>query len=425
MTLGLAMPPLSSSPTRPIAPAASSTPTATHRLELIDALRGFALFGVLLVNLRSFSLFEFMGSADRALLPTAGWDRLLDGAMALLVDGRSITLFSLLFGLGFALQMQRAGDSLEGMRRHVRRMGVLLAIGLAHAWLLWWGDILRYYAVCGLLLLAFTGLRARTLAWLGAIVAVVLPVLLQPIVAPWLPRQAGMAEAAAAASQAFGSSDFATMLDGNLARDLRMRIAIWWLPLFVLGRLLIGMALGRADVLRQSVAHRRFWRRLLAASFAATLVATVLLMLRDQGAAEGIGAWLRHDASGRIVTRLLREAAPLAQGLFYMAAFVLLFQRAAWRHWLRKLAPLGRMALSNYLVQTLAGLSLFYGVGLGIGPKFGLVGVALACVAIFALQAAASCWWLRRYRLGPVEWAWRSLVQGRMAPMRSQREERA
>jgi uncharacterized membrane protein YeiB len=179
--------------------------------------------------------------------------------------------------------------------------------------------------------------------------------------------------------------------------------AVSW-PLLVLGALLAGLVFGHADALRQSVAHRRFWRRLLLASLATGL----LLAL--------------HVPAGRFATGLPHAVAALAQGLFCIAAFVLLFQHAAWRRRLRKLTPLGRMAWSNGLVQMLVGLSLFYGVGPGLCPKFGVAGLAVACMAILALQAAASCWWLRRYRLGPLEWAWRSLVQGRMAPMRSKRE---
>jgi len=396
----------------------ASPAAGVRRLELLDALRGFALFGVLMVNLRSFSLFEFLTPAARAALPTAAWDRVVDMAMELLVDARSITLFSLLFGVGFAMQMNRPTDKADHVHRYVRRMLILLAIGLVHAWLFWWGDILRYYAVFGLALLAFTRLSPRKLAVLGVFVAVAMPVLLQPVLPALLPPQASPAQSAAAALAAFGSDQWSTVLDGNFARDARMRIAVWWLPLFVFGRLLIGMAIGRAGVLQRSVEYRHFWHRLLYASLATSLVATVLLLLRDHHATGIVAGWLQGGDAGKTVARLLRHIAPLAQGVFYMAAFVLLFQRAAWRHWLRKLAPMGRMALTNYLAQTLFGLGLFYGIGLGIGPKLGLVGVAACSIAIFALQAVFSCWWLARFRFGPAEWLWRSLVYGRPQPMR-------
>ena len=127
--------------------------------------------------------------------------------------------------------------------------------------------------------------------------------------------------------------------------------------------------------------------------------------------------WLATDA-GRNVLRLMRNATPLAMGLLYLAGFVLLFRRAAWARALGLLAPLGRMALTNYLAQTVIAVGLFYGVGLGIGPRFGLVGTLVFCVLILVAQIVASRWWLARYRFGPAEWAWRSLTYGQRQPMR-------
>ena len=171
----------------------------------------------------------------------------------------------------------------------------------------------------------------------------------------------------------------------------------------------------RMPVLQQSVAHRRFWVRLLRASFGVGVVAGTLLLMRHGD--NRVAAWL-HGGAGLVLARLLREIAPLALCLFCMAGFVLLFQQAAWRRWLRKLTPMGRMALTNFLAQTLFGLGLFYGIGLGPGPQFGLAGVALAGLAIFGLQALFSCWWLGRFRFGPAEWVWQSLVHGKPQPMR-------
>jgi uncharacterized membrane protein YeiB len=147
---------------------------------------------------------------------------------------------------------------------------------------------------------------------------------------------------------------------------------------------------GTWGVLRQSVMHRRFWRRLLAASVAVVIAAT---MLRAQS------VQLAH----------LENLADLAQGLSCVAAFVLLFQRAAWRRWLCKLAPMGRMVPTNILAQALLGLGVFD--GLGLGPRLGLVEIALFSAAVLALQAMASCWWMGRFRVGPVKWAWRRVAE--------------
>ncbi|GEM_PF-660411 len=171
----------------------------------------------------------------------------------------------------------------------------------------------------------------------------------------------------------------------------------------------------RMPVLQQSVARRRFWARLLRASFGVGVVAGTLLVL--QHGDNRVAAWL-HGGAGLVLARVLRDIAPLALCLFCVAGFVLLFQQAAWRRWLCKLAPMGRMALTNFIAQTLVGLGLFHGIGLGPGPRFGPLGVALAGLAIFGLQALFSCWWVGRYRFGPAEWVWQSLVHGKAQPMR-------
>lgn len=172
----------------------------------------------------------------------------------------------------------------------------------------------------------------------------------------------------------------------------------------------------RMPVLQQSVAHRRLWVRLLRASFGVGVVAGTLLLMLQHGD-NRVAAWL-HGGAGLVLARLLREIAPLALCLFCMAGFVLMFQQAAWRRWLCKLAPMGRMALTSFIAQTLVGLGLFHGIGLGPGPRVGPLGVALAGLAIFGLQALFSCWWVGRFRFGPAEWVWQSLVHGKPQPMR-------
>lgn len=396
-------------------------PTAgDRRLVLLDALRGFALFGVLLVNLKSLSLYGLLPKAERNALPSAAFDRVADLATAALVDGTAITLFSILFGVGFAMQMQRAAGQPGHVQRYVRRLLVLLAIGLVHAWLLWWGDILRYYAILGLALLPFARVSPRLLAAAGIVVVVALPLALQPVVPSLLPTQVGSAESAARSLAAFGSERWGEMLEGNFARDLRMRIAVWILPAYVFGRLLVGVALGSSGVLQDPANHLRFWRRSCRATLLIAAAIITLLFLHDHRELTTTIPWLKGEA-GRLALRMLRNLAPLNLALFYLSAFVLLFQRPAWRARLGLLAPVGRMALTNYLAQTVVAIALFYGVGLGIGPRFGMVGVCVATLALFPLQLAASAWWLRRYRFGPLEWLWRSLTYGRMQPMRHDR----
>ncbi len=388
----------------------------SERSDLIDALRGFALFGVLMVNLRSLTLYEFMPATERALLPSAPIDRYFDVLLAAAIDLKSITLFTLLFGVGFAMQMQRPGTASARNAHFARRMLVLLAIGLLHAYLFWWGDILRYYALTGLLLIPLARWSPRALAVAGCAVLLIPPIV-QPWIRPLLPALQPSAEAAAAAMQAFSSADPGDMLAGNLQRDLRMRIAIWMLPFFVLGRVLIGVAIGRSGVLFEPDRHRVFWRRCLLISAPLGVLLTGWFLVRDHSAFGAAMPWPQGDI-GRMLMRMLREAAPVALGLAYMSAFVVLFEHARTRRWLSLLAPLGRMALSHYLMHSLIGIALFYGIGLGIGARYGLVGVVVACVLIFVAQIFISRIWLAHFRFGPAEWLWRGLTCGQLPPLR-------
>lgn len=395
------------------------TPTPPReRFELIDALRGFALFGVLLVNLESFSLYDLLPD-DRAQALTATLlDRKLDWFADTFVSGTAITLFSLLFGVGFSLQMRRGDDDPRVTRRYLRRLLVLLGIGLLHA-LLWWGDILRYYAVLGMLLVPLWRLRASTLAWVGALLVVAAPLALQPWLPGLLPKQMSIAESAARSLAAFGGHDWGETFRANMERALRMLIAVWILPTYVLGRLMIGVALGRSGRLQEAHRHLTFWRRLLLAMLVLSALA-VLVPMHPAVARENILPWPGGQA-GKWLLHALRQAQPLCLGLGYMAGFVLLYQHPTTRRGLAWLAPIGRMALTNYLSQTVIAIALFYGIGFGLGPV-GPSRITATAIVIFAVQALVSTWWLARHRQGPVEWLWRRLTYGRMptTPLRQQ-----
>ncbi len=386
-----------------------------ERHDVIDALRGFALLGVWLVNLLSLSLYEFMDAARRSALPTAGFDALAGEAMAWLVNIKFITLFSLLFGVGFALQLERAqARGQDALARYVRRLLVLLAIGAVHAWCVWWGDILFTYAVVALLLIPFRRASDRVLLAAGVVVAL-LPPLLAPLVRPLLPALPGQPDMYARASVAFASGGWAQVLEVNREMSSWARISNWALVCFVLGRFLLGYWAGRKGLLQAPEAHRPLLRRILAGALLAWLLATVLGLVQAPLRA----AWPAIDIEPvKIAIRMLLRVAPLALGIAYAAGFVLLFLRVGWAKRLGILAPLGRMALSNYLAQSVLGIAVFYGVGLGVGPAWGMVGVLLAWLAVLALQLWWSHRWLQRFTHGPVEWLWRWATHGQRPRLR-------
>lgn len=390
--------------------------TNIDRLPLIDALRGFALAGVLLVNLGGFSLYYFMDDAGRAALPSAGFDAWARLAVQILVQDKALTLFSLLFGLGIAMQVERAEAAGAGMKPVVRRLLVLLGIGLIHAHLFWWGDILTIYAAMAFVLLCVRRLSDTALL-IGALLLGLLWFVLAPVVNAVMPDDfPEQAQVYARTFSVFRYAGIADTFRQNIAVTHWMWWEMWSVFPFVLARFMLGYWAGRKRLLQDPASHRGLLRGILIGGGLIGISSVVAIeWIESMRLTESLLHGSRLDEFG---LRLLRRIGPLGMGVAYAAGFALLFLRPEWRRWLRLLAPAGRMALSNYLMQTLVCIWLFYGIGLGIGPSGGFVARLSVWAMLFGLQMAFSAWWLARFRLGPMEWVWRSIADGRRAPMR-------
>lgn len=383
------------------------------RQPLIDALRGFALLGVFLVNLRFFSLDALMTEAAQQALPSAALDHALRTGMEWLLDMKAITLFSLLFGMGVAMQME--GNTPGRMAAHLRRMAALLVIGLLHSVLLWWGDILLVYAVVGLLLPLFRHLGDRALLVSGVTIALLLPPLLSPWIRDWVALLTPRAQMNAMALDALANGTLAQAWWRNLQLAAWLKLSNWALLFFVLGRFLLGYWAGRRSLLQQPQAHLPLLRSLAAGGL---LLGAAFLWI-DAAADALKQAWpaLRGGVPGYLL-RVSYRVAPLALGIAAAASFALLYLRPWAERVLRVFVPAGRMALSNYLMQSVICVPLFAGFGLGIGPLHGLWPVLLVAAVVFPLQLWASACWLRSHRFGPVEWLWRSASEGQWLPLR-------
>ena len=376
-----------------------------QRLEHIDALRGFALALVLLVHLRDFSLYGFLGQEAQALLPTARWDSIIGPVLIVLFKWKAITIFTLLFGVSFALQLNRIDSASRFSGFFVRRLFVLLLIGIVHG-IFWFGDILRYYAVMGLFLLPTTRLRPRTLVLIGIIIAL-FPWTLFDSLTPFSNGGAvAWEELLQSTLTAFAGSSISEMLRANVHYDWSILSSDWSFPLAMLGRLIISAAIGRSAALARPREHARSWLWLLMVTMPVGIGLTAFAFVMDERKVPPI----LHPS--------IRGAASLSLGLAYIAIFLLLFQLPTWQRWTSSLIAIGRMAVTNYLLQTLIAIILFYGVGFGIGPRFGLIGTLPFFAAIFGLQIVFSYWWLNRFYFGPIEWIWRCLSYGFVIPMR-------
>ena len=386
--------------------------TSSERIELLDALRGFALFGILLANILVWSGWVLMPEYQRVALAgqeAVTWQYRFHH---LLVDGKFYTIFSLLFGAGFSLQIARlSARGAEGLRIFRRRVLVLLAIGLIHSWLIWDGDILTLYALLGLLLPSFHGWSERRLLAAAALLIFVIPPAGIWLFATmrWQPHQAlyGLSFAMGEALGADTSLDkavewvrrddfmgwFSWVVSGT-PFTWGLRLESWRIPK-VLGIMLLGMIVGRRLASGDLLDNPRLIRRVLALGAAVGFPASI--------------AYAYLPAQGQTSWPSLLGTVPLA--LAYAAGFVLLWPRA--RRLLGHLAPVGRMALSNYLTQSIVGTLLFYGIGLGLVGRLQPLEIYGVAVLIFAAQLLFSRWWLARHEQGPAEAFWRMCTYGR------------
>lgn len=399
-----------------------SAPT-TDRTHLLDALRGFALFGVVWSNYAVLSLWLFMAPEAKAALPGAFLDGPLEAFHAILIDGKFYSIFSLLFGIGFGFFLAKGND---GLWRFYRRMFILLLIGWLHLRFVWAGDILFLYAVLGLLLPLFRGLSDRALlTWAAALIlspiaidaAVVLTHARFDPVAPLV----RLLETSDAYHGNTTIDAFFAVPDGSW-NEFRHANDRGWLFRFVhlvesnrlpkvLGIFLLGLWVSRRGLFVDVERHSALLARVCLGGLLIGLPSSVLMWW-----AEGHVGRPPEPSSLIYTASYAFGVVPLSMA--FASGFALLWRSGAWRHRLMLLAPMGRMALTNYLMQTIIAIALFYGIGLGWGMHVSAVAFEGIALAVFIIQVLWSRWWLVRYQYGPFEWAWRSLTYGRVMAMR-------
>ena len=402
-----------------------TSPTAgSERIVAIDVLRGVAVLGILIVNVQGFARV-----ASAYMNPSSG--RILEGtdlwtwaAVHTFADTKFITIFSLLFGVGIAMmaeRMDRRGVSGAGL--HYRRQLWLLAIGLAHAYMVWHGDILVTYALCGCLLYPLRNLGARRLLWTGACVAAfVVPLWgLAEISIPYWPEAERMAAALewapppevldaeiAAFRGGFGDQ---TAARAPIALELQTTGLLGMLLWRAGGMMIVGMALYKLGV-PTAARSSAFYRRMVVAGFCAGLP------LAATGTAYKVHSGFAWDRA-IFVGGLFNYVGSVGVALAYLGLVMLMVKSDRLPGLRLRLAAMGRMALTNYIAQSILCGLVFYGHGLGLFERVGGPGQVGVVVLVWALQLAWSPWWLARFRFGPLEWLWRSLVYMQRQPLRA------
>ncbi len=417
-------------------------PTNEDRMPALDLVRGAAIFGILLANIP-----YFIGPDEPAGLRPGdlSWpDRTVSALTLFFVDLKFITLFSLLFGAGLALQIDRAAaEGRPFVRYYLDRQGLLFLIGLCHGLFLWSGDILTTYGVVGVV--ALYALRAQRRTTVGVMVAsygwayaVLLMLAVGCVILLLLPPETlrSLAEAGGGGRE-LESGSLEERLRQFLSRENELLIfqqgrfgemvlframdllttmvqviaALGW---YVLGCFLLGGLLMRHGVFRDPAAHRRLTGRMilvgLAVGVPCHLAAVAMYFIGGEKNALDVNP---VDA----LSFLFNAAGALAQGLAYLG-LLLRWSESGRLPWLQaRFRAVGRMALTNYLLQSVLCGLVFYGYGLGLFGRVGRAEALLVVAAVWVFEMVLSSVWLRFFTMGPVEWLWRGLASRRFKPL--------
>jgi uncharacterized protein len=389
--------------------------SSAERIEILDVLRGLAIGGILVGNIQWFSGYGFVPEALAAQSSLA--DRITHFLVHVFVEGKFYSIFSFLFGFGFALQISRVeerGDAKASLFK--RRLFWLLIIGLLHAYLLWAGDILSIYAVMGFVLLLF---RRKTneslLKW--AFVLIAIPILsyllLYTLFLAFVPPEA-LAQFEA------GQTDFWKEMVREIRQSGYLEIITGFNLQYVVGRyaglifdmrlpkilamFLLGFYAYRRGFFQNLSSHQPLIRRVLIYGLGLGIIVNLIFAVL---AGKETVIPPTPAGIGGVITYAFGVPA-LALG--YVALIATLWQKAVWQRLLPFLAPVGRMALTNYLLQTVICVIIFYGYGFGQFGNFGALAATLIALGIFLFQIFLSGLWLKYFAYGPMEWIWRQLT---------------
>lgn len=397
-----------------------------ERIATLDIVRGFALLGMLIANMPGFST-SFFAGADGS----DAWPGLLDKSAAmvhdLLFEDKFNSVFSLLFGISFAIQLGRLLDRTpeHAIAIYIRRLLALLAFGLVHTVLLWNGDVLHIYALLGFGLLLLRNVSDRVVYTLiGAC-------LLYPVVSGTLQvfvMTPGVVEMQVLQMQAWEASNNLAYGQGSfLAAALEhAREAVYFYtdPFMLWGALgfyvqvtttmLIGFLVGRNGWVRRIPELMPWVKRV--QWWALGVGGTCTLIFGILGHLDGPPV----PSLAKVLVGVAYVVSRAGMAMFYVLTIVRVAQVPSWQRRLGPMAAAGRMTLTNYLMQTLIATTIFYGWGFGLWNKVGpAAGLLLPFAIFFIIQVPLSVWWLGRFQYGPMEWLWRFATYGHPPAMLS------
>ena len=410
----------------------SLSPVQTNEREIfMDVLRGFAILGIFIANLSHLTWYGFLGPDATGTMLLPHWDHKMEFLHALFIEGKFYSIFSFLFGWGIALQLMRSeAKGIQAASFIRRRLTIMLLLGACHL-LLWPGDIVFFYALLGFVLLLFRRFSNKTLL-ISAVVLVLSPILLY-----WLKMKFPVLN-----SPSTFLFDIGDKVDGKLTGIVSdetfhayLKKANWfdilkadiagffyrYGDLFfqsripkVLGMMLIGLVVGRSNFYKNISQHKKLLYYIVVFGILIAIPSNYILAKYMQA---NDGSYYQFKMNGLYRTIAYSiGVAPLAAT--YIALFMLAFQSGVGKKILSVLAPVGKMAFTNYIMHTLIGNFVFLNAGLGYMGKAGPVYYTLFALIVFSIQIIISTIWLKYFNYGPVEWLWRSATYRKWQPLR-------
>ena len=409
------------------------TPVQNQEREVfMDVLRGFAILGILIAN---FTLGGFSGYSESAkltgpfLLPDV--DHPLTYLEYMFIDGKFYSIFSLLFGWGISLQIQRGiNRGIDPIPTIKRRLMFMLLLGAFHL-LIWPGDIVFFYALLGFVLLPFRKFTNKTLLITSACL-ILLPIILYAAKShwQWLNAPAGIlfdtgekitqqltgVSSEAEFHQWFKHGSWWGLLKSNIGGFFLRYGYLFFVSRIpkVLGVFLIGFIIGRSDFYKNIAQNRMVIYWIIGLGLLLGLPANYFLAYY---ATHFEADYFNLQINGLYQTiAYALGVVPLA--LAYVGIFILCFETTAGKKIMSVIAPVGKMAFSNYIMHSLVGNFVFFGAGLGYSGQVGPAYLLLFCICFFITQIIISTIWLKYFNYGPFEWVWRSLTYGKLQPMK-------
>lgn len=392
-----------------------------ERIQLLDILRGFALFGILLVNMD-----YFIHPFQTILMPLSetvvGIERAIAWFIKFIAEGKFYSIFAFLFGYGFTMMMMRAEvNQTKFLPIISRRYLILLIIGLVHAFFIWVGDILALYSLLGFTLILFRDAKPKTLI-IWVIVLLAIPLLFtlvgaaaielgksfpqgrEEIEKSFAQQEAMYKKDIDRAYQVYPTGSFLDIIKQRVHDMKFMSFSTLFIGPSVLAMFLIGMYFGKRQIFQNLASHiplfkKIFWWGLIIGVIGNFAYASLILSLP------------RYEPTFTLFAASFGQmvGAP-ALSLFFISSFALIVNSNNNKNWLHYLAAPGRMALSTYLLQSIICTTIFYGYGFGLFGQVGKVTGLILTIVIYGSQILITNLWLKKFQYGPAEWLWRWLT---------------